>query len=161
TTSNNLIAAVGPEFTFEPARYSSALSWFREIDVIALYLTSENQPTQSAQPIVRGRGYFLSAGMDLAGWRPYINLWRGENFVTERGDPAYFAGHFTEFGILKDFLLSHGFSLRIGGLGRILSDRLTHTEYALLNWSWDASPWRGFCLRPTLLHRQDTQCIAQ
>ena len=160
-TSNNLITAVGPEFTFEPARNSSALSWFREIDVIALYLTSQNQPTQSAQPVVRGRGYFLSAGIDLAGWRPYVNLWRGENFVSESGDPAYFAGHFTEFGLVKDFLLSHGFSFRIGGFGRILSDRLTHTEYALLNWSWDASPWRGFCFRPTLLHRQETQCIAQ
>ena len=129
--------------------------------MIALYLTSQNEPTQSAQPIVRGRGYFLSAGIDLAGWRPYVNLWRGENFVSESGDPAYFAGHFTEFGLVKDFLLSHGFSFRIGGFGRILSDRLTHTEYALLNWSWDASPWRGFCFRPTLLHRQETQCIAQ
>ena len=156
--SNNFVTAVGPEFTFEPARYSSSLSWFREIDVVALYLTSQDEPTSRVQSIVRGRGYFLSAGINLAGWRPYVSFWRGENFVSERGDPAYFAGNFTEYGLLKDFVLPGGFSLRIGGFARTLADRVTHTEYALLNWSWDASPWRGFCLRPTLLHRQETQC---
>ena len=156
--TNNFIAAVGPEFTFDRLGIPSALRGFARSNVIALYLTSQNEPSAITQPIVRGHGTFISAGVDLAGWRPYVSLWRGDNFVSERGDPAYVAGNFTEFGMLKDFLFSHGFSLRIGGFGRILSDRLTHTEYALLNWSWDASPWRGFCLRPTLLHRQETQC---
>jgi hypothetical protein len=156
--SNNFVAALGPEITFEPGRYWSRLSWLKEIDVIALYMTSQNEPTSSALPIVRGRGYFLSAGINIDGWRPYVNFWRGEDFISERGDPAYAAGNFTEFGLLKDILLPAGFSLRIGGFGRTLSDRVTHTEYALLNWSWDKSPWRGFCLRPTLLHRQETQC---
>lgn len=158
TASNNFVAALGPELTFQPGRYWSALSWIKELDVIALYLASQNEPTSSALPIVRGRGYFLSAGVNIDGWRPYVNFWRGDGFVSDRGDPAYAAGNFTEFGLLKDVLLPAGFSLRIGGFGRILSDRLTHTEYALLNWSWDRSPWRGFCLRPTLLHRQETQC---
>ena len=158
TASNNFVTALGPEMTFQPGRYWSRLSWLKEVDVIALYLTSQNEPTSSALPIVRGRGYFLSAGVNIEGWRPYVNFWRGEDFVSERGDPAYAAGNFTEFGVLRDFRLPAGFSLRIGGFGRILSDRVTHTEYALLNWAWDNSPWRGFCLRPTLLHRQATQC---
>jgi hypothetical protein len=156
--SNNFVVALGPEITFDPGRYWPRLSWLKEIDVIALYMTSQNEPTSSALPIVRGRGYFLSAGINIDGWRPYVNFWRGEDFISERGDPAYAAGNFTEFGLLKDILLPAGFSLRIGGFGRTLSDRVTHTEYALLNWSWDKSPWRGFCLRPTLLHRQETQC---
>lgn len=159
SATNNFVAALGPELTLEPGRYWSRLSWLREIDVIALYMTSQNEPASSALPIVRGRGYFLSAGVNIEGWRPYVTFWRGEQFVSDRGDPAYAAGNFTEFGLLKDILLPAGFSLRIGGFGRILSDRMTHTEYALLNWSWDMSPWRGFCLRPTLLHRQETQCI--
>ena len=37
---------------------------------MALYLTSQNEPTQSGAPIVRGRGYQLTAGVDLDGWRP-------------------------------------------------------------------------------------------
>jgi hypothetical protein len=156
--SNNFVTAFGPELILEPGRYWSRLSWIKELDVIALYLTSQSEPTSSALPIVRGRGYFLSAGIDIAGWRPYVTLWRGENFVSDRGDPAYAAGDFTEFGVLKDILLPAGFGLRVGGYGRLLSDRLAHTGYALLNWSWDRSPWRGFCLRPTLLHRQETQC---
>ncbi|HPV83994.1 MAG TPA: hypothetical protein PK866_12745 [Nitrospira sp.] len=156
--SNNFLTAVGPQFTFQPNRYSSALSWFREIDVMALYLTSQNEPTQSGAPIVRGRGYQLTAGVDLDGWRPYVTIWRGEHFVNEQGDPAYYAGNFTEFGLLRDFLLPAGFSLRVGGFGRVIDNRMTHTEYALLNWSWDQSPWRGFCLRPTLLHRSESSC---
>ncbi|MFO0732670.1 MAG: hypothetical protein U0361_17165 [Nitrospiraceae bacterium] len=44
----------------------------------------------------------MTGGVDLAGWRPYVTIWRGEQFNTERGDPAYFAGNFTEFGMLKD-----------------------------------------------------------
>ena len=68
------------------------------------------------------------------------------------------AGNFTEFGLLRDFLLPAGFSLRLGGFGRVIEHRLTHTEYALLNWSWGQSPWRGFCLRPTLLHRSESSC---
>ena len=155
---NNFLTAFGPQFTFQPSRYSSALSWFREIDVMALYLTSQNEPTQSGAPIVRGRGYQLTAGLNLEGWRPYVTIWRGEHFVTERGDPAYYAGDYTEFGLLRDFVLPAGFSLRIGGFGRTIDRHLTHTEYALLNWSWDQSPWRGFCQRPTLLHRGETQC---
>ncbi|MBP8116138.1 MAG: hypothetical protein KAY09_00270 [Nitrospira sp.] len=156
--SNNFLTAVGPQFTFQPNRYSSALSWFREIDVMALYLTSQNEPTQSGAPIVRGRGYQLTAGVDLDGWRPYVTIWRGEHFVNEQGDPAYYAGNFTEFGLLRDFLLPAGFSLRVGGFGRVIENRVSHTEYALLNWSWDQSPWRGFCLRPTLLHRSEPSC---
>jgi len=155
---NNFLTAFGPQFTFQPRQYWSRLSWFREIDVMALYLNSQNEPTQSGSPIVRGRGYQLTAGLNLDGWRPYVTIWRGEHFVTERGDPAYYAGDFTEFGLLKDFVLPAGFSLRIGGFGRMIERHLTHTEYALLNWSWDQSPWRGFCQRPTLLHRSETQC---
>lgn len=155
---NNFLTAFGPQFTFQPRQYWSQLSWFREIDVMALYLTSQNEPTQSGSPIVRGRGYQLTAGLNLEGWRPYVTIWRGEHFVTERGDAAYYAGDFTEFGLLRDFILPAGFSLRIGGFGRIIERHLTHTEYALLNWSWDQSTWRGFCLRPTLLHREETQC---
>lgn len=156
--SNNFVAAVGPELLLEPGRYWSSLAWLKEIDVMALYLTSQSEPTSIAQPIVRGRGYLLSAGLNIDGWRPYINFWRGEDFVSDRGDPIYAAAHFTEFGLLRDFQLPAGFSLRVGGFGRLVSDRLTHTEYALLNWSWDDAPWRSFCLRPTLLHRQATQC---
>lgn len=156
--SNNFLTAVGPQLTFQPNRYSSALSWFREIDVMALYLTSQHEPTQGGAPIVRGRGYQLTAGVDLDGWRPYVTIWRGEHFVNEQGDPAYFAGNFTEFGLLRDVLLPAGFSLRVGGFGRVIEHRMTHTEYALLNWSWDQSPWRGFCLRPTLLHRSESSC---
>jgi len=156
--SNNFLTAFGPQFTFQPSRYWSALSWFREIDVMALYLNSQNEPTQSGSPVVRGRGYQLTAGVNLVGWRPYITIWRGEHFVNEQGDPAYYAGSFTEFGLLKDFLLPAGFSLRVGGFGRTMDNRVTHTEYALLNWSWDQSPWRGFCLRPTLLHRSESSC---
>lgn len=155
---NNFLTAFGPQFTFQPRQYWSQLSWIREIDVMALYLTSQNEPTQSGSPIVRGRGYQLTAGLNLEGWRPYVTIWRGEHFVTERGDAAYYAGDFTEFGLLRDFILPAGFSLRIGGFGRIIERHLTHTEYALLNWSWDQSTWRGFCLRPTLLHREETQC---
>lgn len=155
---NNFLTALGPQFTFQPGQYWSQLSWFREIDVMVLYLTSQNEPTQSGSPIVRGRGYQLTAGLNLDGWRPYVTIWRGEHFITERGDPAYYAGDFTEFGLLRDFVLPAGFSLRIGGFGRMIERHLTHTEYALLNWSWDQSPWRGFCQRPTLLHRSETQC---
>lgn len=155
---NNFLTAFGPQFTFQPGQYWPRLSWFREVDVMALYLTSQNEPTQSSLPIVRGRGYQLTAGVNLDGWRPYVTLWRGEHFVTERGDPAYYAGDFTEFGLLKDFVLPAGFSLRIGGFGRTIDRHVTHTEYALLNWSWDQSPWRGYCLRPTLLHRTEQSC---
>jgi hypothetical protein len=156
--SNNFLTAFGPQFTFQPHRYWSALSWFREVDVMALYLTSQHEPTQSGLPIVRGRGYQLTAGVNLEGWRPYVTLWRGEHFINEQGDPAYYAGSFTEFGLLKDVALPAGFSLRIGGFGRAMEHRITHTGYALLNWSWDQSPWRGFCLRPTLLHRSEAAC---
>ncbi len=155
---NNFLTAFGPQFTFRPGDHWSFIRWFREIDVTALYLNSQNEPTQLGSPIMRGRGYQLTGGVDIAGWHPYVTLWRGEQFNTERGDPAYFAGNFTEFGMIKDFLLPAGFSLRIGGFGRIIEQRLTHTEYALLNWSWDQSRWRGFCLRPTLLHRGEAQC---
>ncbi len=155
---NNFLTAFGPQFTFQPGQYWSQLSWFREIDVMALYLTSQNEPTQSGSPIVRGRGYQLTAGLNLDGWRPYVTLWRGEHFVSERGDPAYYAGDFTEFGLVKDVALPAGFSLRFGGFGRIIDRHITHTEYALLNWSWNQSTWRGFCLRPTLLHREERQC---
>lgn len=155
---NNFLTAFGPQFTWQPKQYWPQLSWFREIDVMALYLTSQNEPTQSSSPIVRGRGYQLTAGVNLDGWRPYITLWRGEHFVTERGDPAYYAGDFTEFGLFKDFILPAGFSLRLGGFGRTIERHLTHTEYALLNWSWDQTPWRGFCQRPTLLHRSESSC---
>ena len=126
---------------------------------MALYLTSQNEPTQSGSPIVRGRGYQLTAGVNVDGWRPYVTIWRGEHFVTERGDPAYYAGDFTEFGLLRDFVLPAGFSLRLGGFGRTIDRQITHTEYALLNWSWDQSPWQGFCQRPTLLHRTESSCI--
>ncbi|MCW5800447.1 MAG: hypothetical protein LZF60_240016 [Nitrospira sp.] len=156
---NNFLTAFGPQFTFQPRQYWSHLSWFREIDVMALYLNSQNEPTQSGSPIVRGRGYQLTAGINLDGWRPYVTIWRGEHFITERGDPAYYAGNFTEFGLLRDFVLPAGFSLRIGGFGRTIDGHLTHTEYALLNWSWDQSPWRGFCQRPTLLHRNESSCL--
>jgi hypothetical protein len=155
---NNFLSAFGPQFTFRPGDHWSSLRWFREIDVIALYLNSQNEPTQSGSPITRGRGYQLTSGVDLDGWRPYVTFWRGEQFNTERGDPAYFAANFTEFGFLKDFFLPAGFSLRLGGFGRLIEQRLTHTEYALLNWSWDQARWRGFCLRPTLLHRGESQC---
>lgn len=155
---NNFLTAFGPQFTFRPGDHWSAISWFREIDVMAMYLNSQNEPTQSGLPITRGRGYQLTGGLDLDGWRPYVTVWRGEQFNTERGDPAYFAGNFTEFGLLKDVELPGGFSLRVGGFGRTIEHRLTHTEYALLNWSWDHAPWRGSCLRPTLLHRNETQC---
>ncbi|WP_213040312.1 hypothetical protein [Nitrospira defluvii] len=156
--SNNFLTAFGPQLTFQPNRYWSALSWFKEIDVMALYLTSQHEPTQSGLPIERGRGYQLTAGVNLDGWRPYVTFWRGERFVNDQGDPAYYAGNFTEFGLLKDVALPAGFSLRIGGFGRTIDGRVTHTEYALLNWSWDQSPWRGFCLRPTLLHRNESSC---
>ncbi|MCC6966564.1 MAG: hypothetical protein IT391_09820 [Nitrospira sp.] len=156
---NNFLTAFGPQFTFQPRQYWSHLSWFREIDVMALYLTSQNEPTQSGAPIVRGRGYQLTAGVNLDGWRPYVTIWRGEHFVTERGDPAYYAGDFTEFGLVRDFVLPAGFSLRLGGFGRTIDRQITHTEYALLNWSWDQSPWQGFCQRPTLLHRTESSCI--
>ena len=155
---NNFLTAFGPQFTVQPRQYWPQLSWLREIDVLALYLTSQNEPTQSGSPIVRGRGYQLTAGVNLDGWRPYVTIWRGEHFVTERGDPAYYAGDFTEFGLFKDFILPAGFSLRLGGFGRTIERHLTHTEYALLNWSWDQSPWRGFCQRPTLLHRSESSC---
>lgn len=155
---NNFLTAFGPQFTFQPRQYWSAVPWFREIDIMALYLTSQNEPTQAGSPIVRGRGYQLTAGVNLDGWRPYVTLWRGEHFVTEHGDPAYYAGDFTEFGLLKDLPLPAGFSLRVGGFGRIIDHHLTHTGYALLNWSWDQSPWRGFCQRPTLLHRSESSC---
>jgi hypothetical protein len=156
--SNNFQAAAGPDVTLRPSEYWRTLSWFREFEVIALYLTDQNEPTSSAEPTTRGRGYFLSAGVDLEGWRPYVNFWRGENYQTLRGDPAYFAGNFTEFGMVKDFALPAGFALRIGGLSRIIGGHMTHTEYALLNWSWDETPWHGFCLRPTLLHPGEKPC---
>ena len=156
--SNNFLTAFGPQLTFQPSRYWSGLSWFKEVDVMALYLTSQYEPTQSGLPIERGRGYQLTAGLNLDGWRPYVTFWRGERFVNDQGDPAYYAGNFTEFGLLKDVMLPAGFSLRIGGFGRVIDNRMTHTEYALLNWSWDQSPWRGFCLRPTLLHRSESSC---
>jgi hypothetical protein len=155
---NNFLSAFGPQFTFRPSDHWASLRWFREVDVMALYLNSQNEPTQSGLPITRGRGYQLTGGVDLEGWRPYVTFWRGEQFNTERGDPTYFAGNFTEFGFLKDFFLPAGFSLRAGGFGRLIDQRLTHTGYALLNWSWDQTRWRGFCLRPTLLHRGESQC---
>lgn len=157
-TFNNFIAALGPDLTLRPADHWPHLSWLREIEIMALYLTEQNEPTFISESITRGRGYLLSAGIDLDGWRPYVQFWRGENFLTERGDPAYLAGNFTEFGLLKDFVLPAGFSLRVGGFGRMLGQRVTHTEYALLNWSWDHKTWRGFCLRPTLLHLTETPC---
>lgn len=156
--SNNFQIAAGPDVTLRPGEYWRTLSWFREFEVIALYLTDQNEPTSSTEPITRGRGYFLSAGVDLEGWRPYLNFWRGEHFMTARGDPAYFAGNFTEFGMVKDFTLPAGFTLRVGGFGRTISGHVTHTEYALLNWSWDGASWRGFCLRPTLLHSTEKPC---
>ncbi|MGQ0811996.1 MAG: hypothetical protein ACT4OO_12335 [Nitrospiraceae bacterium] len=156
--SNNFVAAVGPDLTIRPADYWQELSWFREVEVMALYLTDQNEPTTIADPITRGRGYLLSAGVDLAGWRPYVNFWRGENFISSRGDLAYAAGNFTEFGFLKDVVLPAGFTLRFGGLARTLAGHLIHTEYVLLNWSWDASPWRGYCFRPTLLHLGTAPC---
>ncbi|MDR4474246.1 MAG: hypothetical protein MRJ92_16890, partial [Nitrospira sp.] len=156
--SNNFLTAFGPQLTFQPNRYWSALSWFKEVDVMALYLTSQHEPTQSGLPIERGRGYQLTAGLNLDGWRPYVTFWRSERFVNDQGDPAYYAANFTEFGLVKDVALPAGFSLRIGGFGRTIDGRVTHTEYALLNWSWDQSPWRGFCLRPTLLHRHESSC---
>jgi len=158
SASNNFQVAVGPDVTVRPGDYSPRLSWVREMQVMALYLTDQNEPTSSAEPITRGRGYFLSAGVDLEGWRPYVNFWRGENYLTTRGDPAYTTGNFTEFGMLKDFMLPAGFRLRVGGLGRIIDGHVVHTEYALLNWSWDGMPWRGFCLRPTLLHASEKNC---
>lgn len=156
--SNNFTAAVGPDVTVQPSTYWPGLAWLREIEVMALYLTGQNEPTTITQPITRGRGYFLAAGIDVAGWRPYVNFWRGENFVTERGDPAYSAGNFTEFGLVKDLVLPAGFTLRFGGLGRTIEGHVTHTEYALLNWSWDHDFWRGYCLRPTLLHPSEKPC---
>ncbi|WP_455243989.1 hypothetical protein [Petrachloros mirabilis] len=156
--SNNFQVAVGPDLTIRPGDYAPGLSWFREMQVMALYFMDQNEPTSSAEPITRGRGYLLSAGVDLEGWRPYVNFWRGENYLTTRGDPAYTAGNFTEFGMLKDFVVPAGFRLRVGGLGRIIDGHVVHTEYALLNWSWDGMPWRGFCLRPTLLHSGEQPC---
>ena len=58
---------------------------------MAMYLTSQDEPTQSRAPIVRGRGYQLTAGVNMDGWRPYVTIWRGERFVNEQGDPAYYA----------------------------------------------------------------------
>ena len=158
SVSNNLIAAVGPDVTVQPSTYWPELAWLREIEVMALYLTDQNEPTAIAEPITRGRGYFLSAGVDIASWRPYVNFWRGENYVTARGDPVYGAGNFTEFGLLKDVELPAGFSLRFGGLGRTIERHVTYSGYALLNWSWDQAPWRGYCLRPTLLHTGEKPC---
>ncbi|MGC3973124.1 MAG: hypothetical protein QM771_01890 [Nitrospira sp.] len=103
--SNNFMTAFGPQLTFQPNRYWPGLSWFKEVDVMALYLTSQHEPTQSGLPIERGRGYQLTAGVNLDGWRPYLTFWRGERFVNDQGDPAYFAGNFTEFGLLKDVVL--------------------------------------------------------
>ena len=159
STSNNFQFAVGPDVTIVPGTYLSSLSWIREIEVLAMYLYDQFEPNAITQPITRGRGYFLSTGTDIAGWRPYVNFWRGENYVTQRGDPAYFAGNFTEFGMLKDLSLPGGFSLRFGGFGRTLEGRVNHGEYALLNWSWDGAPWHGSCLRPTLLHPSEQSCI--
>lgn len=157
-TSNNIVTAVGPDVTVQPSTYWPELSWLREIEVMALYLTDQNEPTAIAEPITRGRGYFLSTGLNIVGWRPYVNFWRGENYVTERGDPAYSAGNFTEFGLVKDFVLPAGFTLRVGGYGRTLEGHVTHTEYALLNWSWGSSTWRGYCHRPNLLHLREKPC---
>ena len=158
STFNNFQTAVGPDVTVQPGRYLPALSWLREVEVMALYLTDQNEPVDITQPITRGRGYLFSGGVDIDGWQPYVKFWRGENFVTRRGDPAYFSGNFTEYGLLKDVALPAGFSLRIGGLVRTIAGHATHTEYALLNWSWEGAPWRGSCLRPTLLHRNESPC---
>lgn len=158
SAANNTNAAVGPDVTLEPAHYLSTLSWLREVEVMALYLMDEDETFDPTQPMTRGRGYFLAAGADIEGWMPYVNFWRGENYKTLRGDPSYFAGNFTEVGFLKDVTLPAGFSLRFGGLVRAIDGRATHTEYALLNWSWDSKPWRGSCLRPTLLHRSQSPC---
>ncbi|MGH7254925.1 MAG: hypothetical protein ACREI3_04035 [Nitrospirales bacterium] len=157
-TVNNFVVGVGPDLLLRPGEHWPAVSWFREIQVLAMYLEDENQPTDITQPTTRGRGYYLAAGLDLAGWRPYVTFWRGENYVTSRGDPAYVADHFTEYGLLKDVVLADGLTLRLGGLARTIRGRLTHTAYALLNWSWDANPWRGYCHRPTLLHAAEPQC---
>ena len=62
-----------------------------------------------------------------------------------------------QFG-LKNIILPASSHCAWGGFGRTIDGRVTHTEYALLNWSWDQSPWRGFCLRPTLLHRSESLC---
>jgi hypothetical protein len=158
SAANNTDIAIGPDLTLEPSRYLPALSSVREVEVMALYLTDEDGPIDPTQPITRGRGYFLAAGADIEGWMPYVNFWRGENYKTTRGDPSYFAGNFTEVGFLKDVALPAGFSLRLGGLVRMIDGRATHTEYALLNWSWDQKVWRGSCLRPTLLHRSNQPC---
>jgi len=158
SAANNTNIAVGPDLTLEPARYLSGLSWLHEIEVMALYLADEDETFDPTEPLTRGRGYLLSAGADIEGWMPYVNFWRGEQYKTLRGDPSYFAGTFTEAGFLKDLALPAGFSLRFGGLVRMIDGRATHTEYALLNWSWDSNVWRGSCLRPTLLHKSNQPC---
>ena len=158
SAANNTDIAVGPDMSLEPGRHLSTLSWLREIEVMALYLVDEDETFDPAQPLRRGRGYLLSTGANVEGWMPYVKFWRGENYKTLRGDPSYFAGNFTEVGFLRDVALPAGFSLRFGGLIRPIDGRATHTEYALLNWSWDSKPWRGSCLRPTLLHRSNQPC---
>ncbi len=158
TTRDNVLFSVGPDFSLPVAQYHSGLSWFREIHVAAYYLTDRDQPIDRNEPVTRGRGYYLEGGVDLDGWRPYVKFWRGEQFVTANGDPTYFAGNFTEYGLLKDFVLPKGFTLRVGGLARQIGEHIMHTEYALLNWSWDQAPWRGFCQRPTLLHPSEKSC---
>ena len=159
SASNNFQAAIGPDVIIQPGNYVPGLSWIREIEILATYLYDQFEPIDITQSITRGRGYFLSTGADIAGWRPYVNFWRGENYVTLRGDPAYFAGNFTEIGLLKDVSLPGGFTLRFGGFGRTIDGRVNHGEYALLNWSWDEAPWRGSCLRPTLLHPREQSCV--
>ncbi len=158
STFNNFQAAVGPDLTVQPAEHWPALSWLREVGVMALYLVDENQPVERSQPVTRGRGYLLATGVDVSGWRAYVNFWRGENFIMSNGDPAYLAGNFTEYGLLKDVVIAEGFTVRVGGLARTITGQITHTEYVLLNWAWDRAPWRGYCLRPTLLHPHEKQC---
>ena len=143
-TLNNTLAAVGPDVSLEPSRYWPGITWFRELQVMAFYLYGEDQPADITQPVTSGRGYLLTAGVDLAGWRPYVAFWRGENFVTVRGDPAYAAHHFTEYGFLKDVALTERLSLRLGGLMRTIQGDVAHTEYLLLNWSLGGPAWRGF-----------------
>ena len=158
TAYNNFQIAFGPGLSVHPGEYASSLAVVREIEVAAYYLTDRDEPTPRAQAMTYGRGYLLTAGVNVAGWRPYLSFWRGEHFVSAQGDPAYAAHHFTEYGVVKDLVLRPGLTARIGALARTIEQHVTHTEYLMLNWSWDQSPWRGFCQRQNLLHREESPC---
>jgi hypothetical protein len=67
STFNNFQAAVGPDVTVQPGRYVPGLSWLREVEIMALYLTDQNEPVDITQPITRGRGYLFSGGIDIDG----------------------------------------------------------------------------------------------